>query len=300
MEVFEIERYATEDGPGIRTVIFLKGCNLHCIWCQNPESQEMRPQVMYYQKQCVGCKKCVEACPTGSVQLKEPFGFISDPATCTLCGACVDACFYDARKIIGESWPVEDLFKEVLKDKAFFDESGGGVTFSGGEPMLQAEEIAELAGLLKAEEIPTAVETAGYVKWGRFEPLLPLVDLFYIDLKHIDPQQHRRYTGVPNELILENIKKLTQLHTNVVVRIPVIPGVNDTQEVMTEMFRFLAEEAKAPRVELLPYHRLGMAKYQGLGREYKMRDAENVLEEACDPFADLGRSMGIAVSIGAE
>jgi len=255
---------------------------------------------MYYQKQCVGCRKCVEVCPTDSVQLKEPFGFISDSATCTLCGACVDACFYDARKIIGERRSVDELFKEVLKDKSFFDESGGGVTFSGGEPMLRAAEIAELAGLLKAEGVPAAVETAGYVNWDSFEPLLPLIDLFYMDLKHIDTQQHKLYTGVPNDLILENIKKLTRCHTNVIIRIPVIPGVNDTREVMTEMFRFLTEETMAGRVELLPYHRLGMGKYQGLGREYKMQDAENVVKEVCKPFADLGRSRGLSVSIGAE
>ncbi len=300
MDVFEIERYATEDGPGIRTVVFLKGCNLRCHWCQNPESQLRKPQVMYYQKQCVGCGKCVEACPNGSVHLKEPFGYITDHDTCILCGACVDACFYSARKIVGESYSIEVLFQELMKDKAFYEESDGGVTFSGGEPLLQAEEIARTAEILTQEGIHIAVETAGHVSWDKFQALLPFVDLFYIDLKHIDSDQHKYYTGVRNELILENIQKLSRLHSQVIVRIPIIPGVNNTVEVVTKMFKFLSEETGITKVELLQYHRLGMAKYQGLGMQYLMENAENMTKEACEPFAEIGRQMGLAVSVGAE
>ncbi len=300
MDVFEIERYATEDGPGIRTVLFLKGCNLSCVWCQNPESQSRKPQVMYYRKQCTACGKCIEACPVGAVSVVEPYGYIADHETCTLFGACVDACFYDARRIVGRSYTLDELFRELLKDRSYFDESGGGVTFSGGEPLLQAEEVAEFAKRLRAEGLHVAVETAGYVDWRTFERLIPHVDLFFLDFKHIDSALHERYTGVPNERILENMNLLAGRHEQVVIRIPVVPEVNDSPELMERMFRYLREETPLRKVELLPYHRLGMGKYHGLGRPYEMDDARNLSKEECEPLAEVGRSLGIEVKVGAE
>ncbi|MCF7953711.1 MAG: glycyl-radical enzyme activating protein [Spirochaetales bacterium] len=300
MNVFEIERYATEDGPGIRTVIFLKGCNLRCVWCQNPESQDSRAQVMYYQQKCVGCRKCVEACPENAIYFDKQYGYVTDHAKCTVCGACVDACFYDARKIIGKEYSVEELFKEIVRDAGFYKESGGGVTFSGGEPMLQSDEISELAQLLKQEGIHTSIETAGAVIWDRFESLLSYIDLFYYDVKHIDSEAHRKYTGAPNELILENLKVLSRRHEHVIVRIPVVPGVNNSSEILKRIYQFLAEETNIKRVELLPYHRLGMGKYAGLGMEYLMGDTESLAEEDCYPFAEIGKQYDLRVSVGAE
>lgn len=300
MFVFELERYATEDGPGIRTVVFLKGCNLRCTWCQNPESHMMKPQVMYYRNQCADCRKCLAACPTGSVSLVHPYGYISDPDTCILCGACVDACFYNARKIVGEERSVESLFEEILKDRSFYEESGGGVTFSGGEPLLQAGEVGLLARMLKHEGIHTALETAGFVKWEFFQEVLPHIDLVFHDLKHIDSEEHRKYTGAPLELILENISRLSREHENVIVRIPVIPGVNNAPATIRGMMEFLKDKTSVRRVELLPFHRLGAGKYEGLGRDYAMAKVDNLPRESCEPLAEIGRRLGLHVQVGAE
>lgn len=300
MDVFEIERYATEDGPGIRTVIFLKGCNLSCIWCQNPESQQSQPQLMYYQEKCTGCEACVHVCPTGAVRRKDPFGYVTDHGKCILCGKCVDRCFYGARQIIGEKYTVDDLITEIMKDKTYYDESGGGVTFSGGEPLLQAKELHELLSRLGDKGIHRALETAGYVNWKIIEDIYRMVDLLYMDFKHIDSRVHKKYTGVSNELILENLKKLSFLHKNLVIRIPVIPGVNESSEILTRMFTHLARETGAQRVELLPYHRLGMGKYHGLGWEYKMGDIGNLSREDCEAYAEIGRRLGLDVQVGAS
>jgi len=298
--VFELERYATEDGPGIRTVVFLKGCNLRCTWCQNPESHRMKPQVMYYRTQCSACEKCISACPAGSISLVDPYGYITDPTSCILCGTCVDNCFYNARKIVGEERDVDSLLGEILRDRRFFEESGGGVTFSGGEPLLQAEEVSLLAGKLKKEGIHTALETAGFVKWEVFEKVLPFIDLFYHDLKHIDSEEHRKYTGVPLEPILRNIARLSRNHENVLVRIPVIPGINNDRNTMEGMLRFLAEKTEVRKVELLPFHRLGVGKYEGLGWNYEMSGVDNLSREACEPLAELGKLFGLVVQVGAD
>ena len=298
--VFDIERYAVEDGPGIRTVVFFKGCNLHCTWCQNPESHSMKPQVMYYRDQCVACGKCVAACPVGAVQNSPPCGFLTDHKICTLCGSCVDACFHSARKIVGRRMTIQAILDEVLKDRAFYENSGGGVTFSGGEPLLQADAVLELAQRCKAEGIHTALETAGFIQWDLIKRTLPWVDLLYFDFKHIDSEMHRRVTGVSNELILENIRRAGESFENMVVRIPVIPGVNTDLETLSRMFSYLVEQTRVRTVELLPFHRLGGGKYAGLGMEYAFAKVANLSKEDCLPFADAGRRLGLAVSVGAQ
>jgi len=297
--VFEIERYATEDGPGIRTVVFFKGCNLRCRWCQNPESHYQRPQVMYDRSRCIGCRRCLEVCPVEAVREIAPFGFITDDRSCTLCGACVDECFSDARKIVGQRMSVDSIMDEIRKDLAFYDESGGGVTFSGGEPLLQADAVRELARRCKEVGIHTAVETAGLVPWGAIRAVLRWLDLLYFDMKHIDTELHRRYTGVPLDLILRNLRKVSERFENLVVRIPVVPGVNATKQVMTRMFSFLAENTKVRRVELLPFHRLGLAKYEGLGMSYAMAEVDNLSKEDCSSFAEIGTRLGLRVRVGA-
>ena len=298
-QVFEIERYATKDGPGIRTVVFFKGCNLRCIWCQNPESHIMKPEVMYSAEQCAGCRKCLSVCPNGSVREIPPFGFISNSNTCLLCGACVDACFYDARKIVGKTYTVEELMKEILKDKNFYDNSGGGVTFSGGEPLLQHRVVLEVAKSCRKMGIHTALETAGYVEWKVLEEVIPYMNLIFYDVKHIDEKLHKEYTGVSNKLILENLKKLSMKFNNIIVRIPVVPKVNNTMDVQRKIFQFLLKYTNVKTVELLPFHRLGTGKYNGLGRIYKMENTANLHKEDCRPFADEAVRFGFNVHIGA-
>jgi pyruvate formate lyase activating enzyme len=298
--VFDIERYATEDGPGIRSVVFFKGCSLHCTWCQNPESQSAQRQVMYDRSQCVACRRCIEVCPVGAVREDMSMGFLTQHETCTLCGACVNACFSDARTIVGRRMSLDAIMNEVRKDRAYYKETGGGVTLSGGEPLLQADAARELCRLCKGEGIPTALETAGHVPWSSIEDVLPWVDLLYFDLKHIDSTEHRKYTGAPLDLILSNLKKAGECTENLVVRIPVIPGVNAREETLRRMFTFLAGSTRVRRVELLPFHRLGLGKYEGLGLSYAMAEVGNMSREQCAPFAELGRSLGLFVQVGAE
>ncbi len=297
--VFDIERYATEDGPGIRSVVFFKGCNLRCSWCQNPESHSADPQIMYSRKQCISCGRCVEACHAEAIHDDPLYGFVTDHEKCDLSGKCIDVCFTNSRKIVGRRMPVDEIMEELRKDKSFYDESGGGVTFSGGEPLLQAEAVLYLARSCREEDIDTALETAGFVPWSVIEKIHPWLNLLYFDLKHIDTDTHSQYTGVPIEPILENIRRAGKLFENIVVRIPVVPGVNDLPETQRRMMAFLAGETAVRNVELLPFHRLGLTKYEGLGMRYAMGNVENVQKSDCEPFAEIGRGMGLKIRVGA-
>jgi len=299
MNVFNIERFATKDGPGIRTVVFLKGCNLRCLWCQNPESQQEKAQVMHTKETCVGCGTCVDVCPVGAIAYDETYGFISDPNLCILCGACLEACLYDARSMMGKEWDEDLLVKELLKDRQFFGESGGGVTFSGGEPLLHGPSLVSLSTALKKEHIDLAIESAACVPWSVFEPLLPLIDLFYIDIKHIDAEKHKKYTGSDTSRILENIISLDRNGANVIIRVPVIPGFNNTEDELRKIFSFLKKNTSLQKVELLPFNRLGLAKYNGLGKDYAYRDTKNMTNEDLASLALLGKEYDLSVHAGA-
>ena len=250
--LFDIVRNSFVDGPGIRTTVFFKGCNLHCAWCHNPESQSIKPQMLFYADKCTGCGKCRTVCPT--------------PDDCTLCGKCTFYCPADARKICGKEYTPEEVLEEVVKDKTFYENSGGGVTFSGGECMLQVEFLQELLKKCKEKGIHTAVDTAGHVPFASFEKILPYTDLFLYDIKVLDNRIHREYVGVGNELILENLKKLFQAGVKIWIRIPVIPGVNDSPEEMQKIKQFLGSCGTPEKIELLPYHAMGEHKYRALGK----------------------------------
>ena len=251
--IFDIHRCSTSDGPGIRTTVFFKGCNLKCAWCHNPESQAFKPQMMFYKDKCTGCGKCTEVCPT--------------PKNCTLCGKCSFYCPIDARKVCGKEYTVDEVFDEIIKDKAFYENSSGGVTFSGGECMLQMDFLIEILKKCKENGIHTAVDTAGHIPFQSFEKILPYTDLFLYDIKMFDSQKHKKYTGVGNELILENLKKLFKSKAKIWIRTPIISDINDSIEEMHFIKDFLDKNGKFEKIELLPYHAMGENKYSAIGKE---------------------------------
>ncbi len=252
--VFDIQRSSFVDGPGIRTTVFFKGCNLRCAWCHNPESQSAVPQMMFHKNRCNGCGKCKEKCPNSLEK-------------CDLCGKCTFYCPNDAREICGKEYTVDQLMTEILKDKTFYENSGGGVTFSGGECMLQIDFLTEILKTCKENGIHTAVDTAGHVPYEYFERILPYTDLFLYDIKCMDAEKHKHYTGVANTRILENLSALLKTSACVWVRIPVIPSVNDAEEEIAAIRAFLDEHGFPEKVEPLPYHRIGEHKYGALGMD---------------------------------
>jgi len=255
--IFDIERNSYVDGPGIRTTVFFKGCNLHCSWCHNPESQSPNPQMLVYKNKCTGCGKCKEKCPNAL-------------ETCSLCGRCTLYCPHDARDVCGKEYTVDEVMREILKDKVFYENSGGGVTFSGGECMLQIDFLEAILKECKNNGVHTAVDTAGHVPYERFERILPYTDLFLYDIKCFDSEKHKQYTGVGNELILENLKRLLATDKSVWIRIPIIPTVNDTEEEIRSIRSFLLSCGTPEKVELLPYHAMGEHKYAAIGKKVKM------------------------------
>jgi pyruvate formate lyase activating enzyme len=266
--VFNIQRYSIHDGPGIRTTVFLKGCPLNCWWCQNPESQLSGQEMVFWEDRCIGCGACSLNCPSGAIRMenKKP---VTDKNKCNLCGECSRICPAQAREMIGKKLSVEEIIKEVEKDLVFYEESDGGVTFSGGEPLKQSEFLKSLLICCQKKKIHTAVDTSGYISWGILNKISPKVDLFLYDLKLMDNERHKKYTGVSNELILENLKKLSSVHNNVLVRFPVIPGINDDYQNIKEIGKFLSS-LKIAQVNILPYHYIGIDKYRRLGRTYKL------------------------------
>lgn len=251
--IFDIKRASTADGPGIRTVIFFKGCNLDCLWCHNPEGKSSEAQIAYFKEKCVSCGSCKTACANVQAPCKKA------------CGKCVERCPSGARKLYGKAYSAAELFDIAVADKSYYAATDGGVTFSGGECLLQIDFLTEILKACKENGIHTAVDTAGHVPYERFEQILPFTDLFLYDMKCFDSEKHRQYTGVGNELILENLKKLLAAGKPVWVRIPIIPTVNDTEEELQSMKKYICSCGKPEKIELLPYHRMGEYKYAALG-----------------------------------
>ena len=252
--IFDIQRNSYVDGPGIRTTVFFKGCNLRCAWCHNPESQSPKPQMMFYKNKCTGCGKCKERCPNNLEK-------------CGLCGKCTLYCPHDAREICGKEYTVDEVMREILKDKAFYDHSGGGVTFSGGECMLQIDFLEAILKECKNNGVHTAVDTAGHVPFECFEQIIPYTDLFLYDVKCYDSDKHRQYTGASNELILSNLGRLLKMGIAIWVRIPIIPTVNDSEEEMLNIKNFIISCGSPEKIVLLPYHAMGEHKYAAIGKQ---------------------------------
>ena len=262
--IFDIQRGSYVDGPGIRTTVFMKGCNLGCAWCHNPESQNAKPQRMFYKNKCVLCGKCVTVCPSGALTFDN--SPVLNTEKCTLCGKCALWCPADAISVCGKTMDTETVFREVRKDKAFYETSGGGVTVSGGECMLYPDFVAELLDKCKKDGIGTAVDTAGNVPFGSLEKVIPFTDIFLYDINCVTPEAHKKFTGVVNNRILDNYKLLISLGKRVIVRVPMTTECSANDEEFPKIAAFL-NEYKPEKVELLPYHALGENKYRAIGRE---------------------------------
>ena len=262
--ITNIQHYSIHDGHGIRTTVFFKGCPLSCAWCHNPETQSVRPTILFYEERCSGCQLC-GGCPQGAISYSNQRAE-TDRTRCIACGSCIDECLNNARELCGVPYYLPELVKELRKDAPFYEESGGGVTLSGGEVM--AQDMDYLLGLLRslaACHIPVNIDTCGAVPFERFQAVLPYVDTFLYDLKLMDDEQHRTYVGASNQRILENLQQLSRSGAKLWIRLPIIGGINDTQTHIRQVGDFL-RSISYQQVHLLPYHRIGGDKYSRLGR----------------------------------
>lgn len=265
--VFNIQRFSLHDGDGIRTTVFLKGCPLRCAWCQNPESQARAPERMYSGERCLHCGRCVLACPAGALRTQGDAPLLT--GDCDVCGACADACPAGATEIVGREWSVAEVMATVRRDVAFYDQSGGGVTFSGGEPLLQPDFLAALLLACRSEGIRVTLDTCGHAPAEEVERIVPLVDAVLYDLKHVDDELHRIGTGVSNRLILDNLLRVRRITSesgaDLTVRVPLVAGWNDSDEDVERLAALVHTLRPTPAVDLLPCHPFGLNKYLRLG-----------------------------------
>jgi pyruvate formate lyase activating enzyme len=296
--IFNIQRYSLHDGSGIRTLVFLKGCPLKCLWCSNPESQKSMPELGYIESRCVGQKACgapcLAACLEEAIRLDGRGKPAIDRGACDNCGRCAGACCHDALKLVGRDMSVAEVLAEVEKDRAFYRRSGGGITIGGGEPMAQYRFTAELLEAAQEEYLHTALETSGHVAWKRLERVLSCIDLLHFDLKHMDSRRHEELTGQSNELILSNLERLLHIKEphDVVIRIPVIPGCNDSSENIRESATFVADLGFT-QIELMPYHEFGVSKYRQYGMVYQLDEATPAAESDLQSLRRLVESFGL-------
>lgn len=292
IRISNIEKFATHDGPGIRTTVFLKGCFLHCPWCANPETWKSEPVLMHDAKKCVECKTCMHVCERGAIS----FPFQWDMDKCIYCKKCENYCLQDAISFAGKDMEINEVIKEVLKDKDYFDQSNGGITISGGEPFMQLDAFIELIKQCKNNGLHVAVETTGNYCLDTLKEALPYIDLFLMDLKHLDAQKLKDITGGNLDLILNNFKYLAQHCPNkVIVRMPVIPRFND--DICEDVIRFCAN-LKLSEVNLLPFHTMGKSKWNQLNKEF-MYDKDKMMDRNdLTPYIDVGKQLGVYVKIG--
>ncbi|MBI9075027.1 MAG: glycyl-radical enzyme activating protein [Desulfatibacillum sp.] len=293
--VFNIQRFSTHDGPGIRTTVFLKGCPLRCLWCANPESQVLAPQLMTRDIKCTGCGACVEACSRGAIVLSVDHGRIIHRDQCDLCFECVDACLYKALSVAGELKTPESVMETVKRDEVFYRNSGGGVTFSGGEPLVQHDFLYEVLAACRQEGFHTALDTTGHAPPRVLEKILPLADLALFDIKHLDPAQHKILTGVDNKLILENARLAANI-TRTWFRLPLMGGVNDSEEEISRVAA-MAREWGVEKISLLPFHQGGEPKWAQVGLKSPGFVGHTPDDEHVERLAQIIRDNGIVAGI---
>lgn len=301
--VFDIVKYMVEDGPGIRTCIFFKGCYLRCRWCSNALGLEPEPGIAFLAHKCLNCHECLRACPSQAIFNNEQGRIETDPAKCTACGTCAEVCSAKARQRIGTAYTVQELIDIVERDRVFYRREGGGVTASGGEILMQADFVYRFLKACKQRLLGTAIETSGHGRWDRLERILSVTDFAFVDLKHFDPSAHRRLTGVDNFLILENIVKIStyclEHPTTPVLRIPVIPEINDTPDNLNQIAAFVNRlPGVKPEINLLPYHRYGISKYAWVNKDYALGDVPVPTDEWMQSKRRIFSDRGIVCTIG--
>ena len=295
--VFDVKRYAIHDGPGIRTTVFLKGCPLACWWCHNPESQSPGVEMLFMENRCIACGACLEACGHGALS-GGTLGLTADSSRCERCGACAAVCYAEARRMVGRETTVDEVMAEVERDAAFYEQSLGGVTFSGGEPLMQIDFLDGLLRASKARGFHTALDTCGYAPWEAIDRVRARVDLFLYDLKVIDDARHRELTGVSNELILSNLTELSRRGHAIVLRVAIIPGLNDNDDALREIAAFASHLPNLKEIDILPYNRLGADKYARLDRAYKLAETRELPDERMAAAALILGGHGLNVRIG--
>ena len=301
--VFDIQRFSIHDGPGIRTLIFLKGCPLRCLWCSNPEGQCREPSLMFIERLCIGCKRCVEVCLEGAVTVSD--GQVKwDKEKCKECMKCIAVCPSMARQVCGKQFTVKQLLDEVERDRAYYWRSGGGVTVGGGEPLVQPEFTRGFLKEAKKSNLHTAVETCGYGEWKQLESIMEYVDLLFIDIKHMNPEKHKELTGISNELILENIRKASLLidggEKTIIIRVPVVSGCTDSEDNIKAIAEFVQKVGNIKKIELLPYHGMGAIKYDRIKwtKTYQLQGLRPPSDDHMQRLREIVESYGLKGQIG--
>jgi len=295
--LMDVKRFAVHDGPGLRTTLFLKGCSLKCIWCHNPEGICKERQLAYYSHKCIGCGECVKVCSVGAHKILETeHSFIRE--NCIGCGSCESVCLGNALNLFRKEIDVEKAYRIVTEDALFYRETGG-VTVSGGEPMLYPDFIKELFIRLNERRIHTAVDTCGNVPWESFQKILPVTDLFLFDVKHIDAEAHKRFTGSDNRRILENLVKLSDVGAKIEIRMPLVPGCNNGTETLRGIGAFL-KNINITKMKILPYHSMARSKYAALGMEDRMPSVSSPTDDEINQAVDIMKDYGINAHSGRE
>lgn len=293
--ITDIQRFSVHDGPGIRTVIFFKGCPLSCLWCQNPETTKHMPEIFYAKELCIGCGACIEACPYGFISVSND-NLVTD-ARCKVYGICASVCPTKARKVVGTHYSVDRLIEIIRKDWIFYKNSGGGVTLSGGEPTFQHRFVISLLSELRKEKIHSALETCGYAPQDVFKKVILLTDLILFDLKHWDTEKHTLFTGVGNELILRNLDMALDLEKEVVIRFPLIPGVNDDYQSLVQISK-ICKTRNIKYIHLLPFHQAGRSKWYGLNRKYVFDNYKSLQNDQVERAKIILETEGLEVNVG--